>query len=142
MMVLSFPHFSFPLYSPGSCSTVGLVGQVLWAQIPAWHLPKAQSAASCSVDPPAEACVAGAVPGAVRTPSPPRPGRGPGRAVTDFGENVGLLFKEVLYLVLYIRPLMHFFPRKWFVGCRRAAAPGGPRTSPAGSATLAPSVDF
>lgn len=33
-MVLSFPRFSFPLCSPGSRSTVGLVGEVLWAQAP------------------------------------------------------------------------------------------------------------
>lgn len=59
-----------------------------------------------------------------------------------FGGNVGLLFKEILYLVLCIRPLMCFFLRKQFGGCRRATAHGGPRTSPASAATLAPSVDF
>lgn len=34
MMVLSFPRFPFPLNSPGSCSTVGLVGKARSAQAP------------------------------------------------------------------------------------------------------------
>ena len=141
MMVLSYPRFSFPLCSPGSRSTVGLVGKVLWAQAP--HVVPAEDTVTCKLL--HCTCLPGAcvgrcqLLGAVQTPSPPRPRRGQGRAITNFGENVGLLFKEVLYLVLYIRPLMHFFPRKRFVGCRRAEAHGGPRTSPASSAMLAPS---
>lgn len=50
---------------------------------------------------------------AAQSPCPP-PLRGQGRATADFGENVGLLFKEILYLVLYTRPLTCFFPRGRF----------------------------
>ena len=59
-------------------------------------------------------------PGAVQTLSPPLL-RGQGRAAADLGENVGLLFKEILYLVLYTRPLTRFFSRK------RSGGAGGPR---------------
>ena len=61
---------------------------------------------------------------AAQTLCPP-PLRGQGRATADFGENVGLLFKEILYLVLYTRPLTCFFPRMRF-GAQDGHGPRAP----------------
>lgn len=61
---------------------------------------------------------------AAQTPCPP-PLRGQGRAAADFGENVGLLFKEILYLALYTRPLTRFFPRMR-LGVQDGRGPGAP----------------
>lgn len=115
----------------GPCATAGPVCSPVWARLFCVSPAKAAVAASCSVRPPAL----------------PRPRRGRLSAAalersgaeptTNFGENVGLLFKGILYLVLYIKPLTDIcFQESGLVGA------GGPRTGPPVLLMLAPSVDF